>query len=615
MRLLFALLLLAAFVLLPAVALAANPLGARELTMRVVQSGFLYVREPVATAAITLAVPQNTHEQTVQKFSVEPDISEFVKDGDNSVLKLRWTGLHSGAYNYTVESIVKSSRRTVSDLEIAADARWTADTEHVQLTDRVRELSWRYRDAASLSDVAAIVGFAHSMLRYDEGAKPRTIQNIFLAGVGDGTSHAMLLAALLRATGVPTRIVVGDALLPSGQISDHSWVEVLADDGTWVPFDSALMRGGSAGAYITKWAGADLPAERVEFIGGGNVSWQPNPDRVEILDSKAAPVLAISPMGPDVTFPRNQYGWLGVAVRPSGCGFWHLSPVSCIDASNRSVLSFNEPERAVWSCNSTDVFWTFSGIGTNYVCPVRIDDATGAYTIVNATVDNVTTVPNITIAGLESVPSNRGFDLVAVGIDPAREHDMLFYSPTLNERSLERAWHLQLKPGVYNFYLWFEGALAKKGVGVLEPRAFAIALSSPESVEIYEPLDIRIDVANVLNASVDGTLKLRTDNALATFCWRVRNVTECSDSYGLTLEPLESRALEFTTNPAKGGAISLTASVENSAVNSAAFASKTVRVLAPSARQVERASRLVSQITLGLLRGLLVLPRTTLRVG
>ena len=61
---------------------------------------------------------------------------------------------------------------------------------------------------------------------------------------GDCTEHAVLLAALGRALGIPSRVVVGLVYSePLGAFGFHMWTEMYID-GTWVPMDATLGNGG-----------------------------------------------------------------------------------------------------------------------------------------------------------------------------------------------------------------------------------------------------------------------------------------------------------------------------------------------------------------------------------
>jgi len=67
---------------------------------------------------------------------------------------------------------------------------------------------------------------------------------------GDCTEHAVLLAAMLRTKGIPSRVVVGlvyaDRLFAFG---GHMWTEANLN-GQWVPLDATLGRGGIGAAHI-----------------------------------------------------------------------------------------------------------------------------------------------------------------------------------------------------------------------------------------------------------------------------------------------------------------------------------------------------------------------------
>lgn len=67
---------------------------------------------------------------------------------------------------------------------------------------------------------------------------------------GDCTEHAVLLAAMLRARGIPSRIVVGLVYIdPLAAFGGHMWTEALLGD-RWVPLDATLGQGGTGAAHI-----------------------------------------------------------------------------------------------------------------------------------------------------------------------------------------------------------------------------------------------------------------------------------------------------------------------------------------------------------------------------
>ena len=59
---------------------------------------------------------------------------------------------------------------------------------------------------------------------------------------GDCTEHSVLLAALLRAVGIPSRCVVG-LIYSNGSFYYHLWNEAFVSE--WIPLDASLNRGGN----------------------------------------------------------------------------------------------------------------------------------------------------------------------------------------------------------------------------------------------------------------------------------------------------------------------------------------------------------------------------------
>ncbi|MEI6538559.1 MAG: transglutaminase-like domain-containing protein, partial [Planctomycetota bacterium] len=57
---------------------------------------------------------------------------------------------------------------------------------------------------------------------------------------GDCTEYAVLLAAVMRSEGVPSRVAVGFAYVPNpASFAPHMWTEAWIN-GQWIPFDATL---------------------------------------------------------------------------------------------------------------------------------------------------------------------------------------------------------------------------------------------------------------------------------------------------------------------------------------------------------------------------------------
>ena len=67
---------------------------------------------------------------------------------------------------------------------------------------------------------------------------------------GDCTEHAVLLAALARACGIPSRVAIGLVYVESaGGFGYHMWTEMHLG-GTWVPLDAIMGQGGIGAAHL-----------------------------------------------------------------------------------------------------------------------------------------------------------------------------------------------------------------------------------------------------------------------------------------------------------------------------------------------------------------------------
>lgn len=78
---------------------------------------------------------------------------------------------------------------------------------------------------------------------------------------GDCTEHAVLLAALARANGIPARVAIGLVYMPNDQgFGYHMWNELWID-GRWIPMDGTLGLGGIGAGHLkltdSNLAGAD----------------------------------------------------------------------------------------------------------------------------------------------------------------------------------------------------------------------------------------------------------------------------------------------------------------------------------------------------------------------
>jgi transglutaminase-like putative cysteine protease len=149
-------------------------------------------------------------------------------------------------------------------------AEYLAATRFVQIDDaRVREHATRA--AAGQTDRVKI---ALRMERYVHEKLAKKNFSTALASAaevarsleGDCTEHAVLLAALLRAKKIPSRVAVGLVYVANGQsFGGHMWTEAFLN-GCWVPLDATLGEGGIGAGHI-KMAQSSLADDAPAPVG------------------------------------------------------------------------------------------------------------------------------------------------------------------------------------------------------------------------------------------------------------------------------------------------------------------------------------------------------------
>ncbi len=89
-----------------------------------------------------------------------------------------------------------------------------------------------------------------SMRRVDFSSALATAAEVAQSLEGDCTEHAMLLAALARARGIPARVALGLVAVENGAaLGFHMWTEVYVAD-RWIGLDATRAQGGISAAYL-----------------------------------------------------------------------------------------------------------------------------------------------------------------------------------------------------------------------------------------------------------------------------------------------------------------------------------------------------------------------------
>lgn len=172
------------------------------------------VGNPREDGSIDVTVSRLSHEPSTGKVSRRPveDVSAYL-DGNLMI-------------NTADAKLIELAKKAGAD-----------ETEPYALGDKLRRFVTDYVTAKNLN-----IGFA-------------TASEVCRTREGDCSEHAVLLAALGRLNGLPSRVAVGLAYVPVfGDKSDifgyHMWTQFLID-GRWVDFDAALRESDCSPIRIT----------------------------------------------------------------------------------------------------------------------------------------------------------------------------------------------------------------------------------------------------------------------------------------------------------------------------------------------------------------------------
>ena len=169
----------------------------------------------------------------------------------------------------TVTSIPLPDRGRIT----RAKAQFLKPSRYLQ-SDDLRVRRHADRAAVGLTDPARI---AAAMEKYVHRALKNKNFSTALASAaevarhleGDCTEHAVLLAAMLRAKKIPSRIAVGLVYIESlSAFGGHMWTEAKIGE-TWIPLDATLGRGGIGAAHLKMVDSAfanDGPAPVTTFL-------------------------------------------------------------------------------------------------------------------------------------------------------------------------------------------------------------------------------------------------------------------------------------------------------------------------------------------------------------
>ncbi len=205
-----------------------------------------------------LPEPSNTR-QITYRVKLKDGISPpFVADGRQHV-----GGVREGAFELRVR-VGGESAAPAPGVEYSGPSA-LIDSDAEVIKGMAREAAGGQTSAAGKA--LAMERFVKSKMRFSSAAGFPSASRIAKGLEGDCRQHSMLLAALLRAEGIPSRTALGlvyfDDEGSNPRLAFHMWVEAYVD-GRWMPLDGVVGKGRVAADHLkmaeASWSGSETLA-------------------------------------------------------------------------------------------------------------------------------------------------------------------------------------------------------------------------------------------------------------------------------------------------------------------------------------------------------------------
>jgi len=178
----------------------------------------------------------------------EIDFKDRIPSGNSQQV----SDAQTGSVEITVKSIRPDSKGI--EPEPAPDAEFTSSSRFLQSDDanvkRHADLAVGDRTDPWKQAVAMEQYVAEKLTSKNFSTAMASAAEVAKSLEGDCTEHACLLAAMARAKGIPSRVVVGLVYAASLEaMGGHMWTEVYIGD-RWIPLDATLGLGGIGAGHI-----------------------------------------------------------------------------------------------------------------------------------------------------------------------------------------------------------------------------------------------------------------------------------------------------------------------------------------------------------------------------
>ncbi|MBI4018959.1 MAG: transglutaminase domain-containing protein [Candidatus Aenigmarchaeota archaeon] len=475
-----------------------NPKRITEATFHIIKSGTIKMNGGIASANLTVSIPQ----KGIESLKVDAENWRLINDSNgNRLLLLEW-GSRSADVPYKVEITVKNNAIYTSMKKLGSNDAYLKGNAQITFNDKMRDAAFPYE--RTLTRASQLAMFVHDYLTYDLSLAGELKPSDWVMDNRRGVcvEFANLLSSLLKISGIPTRYVIGYAYSSiENKLVGHTWVEILAEDGTWIPIDPTWNQVGYLDAthVVTAYQQDANQSETFTYSTyGGKAEWVRNDDVLDLADYSESDVSHIRIETKD--FNAGEKGYIKANITTGTCMIAELRMNACASEGGQVLLPY-EPSKKVFACGSRELYWFFNVSESLkptfvYSCPVTIYSQTGS-----------SAQKTISISGEEKVyatPSISGPETAATGekiyLVADSEEDFIFYNDDLGASTIKE-WEFSFpRPGNNVFYLYSDGGLDIKTVKVSREREFIINVRMPENASEGN-VTISIGVTNIANSS------------------------------------------------------------------------------------------------------------------
>ena len=477
-----------------------NPKRITEAVFHILKSGTIKVSGGLASANLTISVPQ----KGIESLKVIADKWKFINDSNgNTVLLLEW-GNSAGDLKYSVDMSIRNSAVYTPMKKIGSGDSYLKANSQITFNDKMRDVAFPY--SKSLEKAAELAMFVHNYIKYDLSLVGESKPSDWVMDNKRGVcvEYANLLSSLLKISGIPSRYVVGYAYSSvENKLVGHAWVEILAEDGTWIPLDPTWNEAGYLDAthVATAYQQDSNQTETFTYTtSGGKAEWARNPDTLELADYSESDVSQIK-LRAGALNPEEK-GYIIANITTGTCMISELRLNSCAGEDATEVLAVYSPAKEIFSCGNRELYWFFNvsrGLqdGFMYSCPVKLYSQTGSLAERPIVISGRTkTYGTPSISGPGTAATGQTFSLFANS-----KSKFIFYNDALGIHE-DTEWALSFsKPSDSTFYLYSEGGLDVKTIKTAREREFNVDVLLPENATEGSNVTVSVRISNVAGSA------------------------------------------------------------------------------------------------------------------